>query len=103
MIVGAVGLLLIYVPALFAPGGAAGLMLIAALAIVPVFLIGLGSLVGLWIGSRKAGLVAECALIIAAFGVPFVLVWMATASLAEHYVAGKPLIEKLAAVQALTG
>lgn len=83
MIIGAVGLLLIYVPALFAPRGAPALILIAALALVPVFLLGLGSLVGLWIAGLKSRVTVQSALALFALAAPFLTVWNVTRSPAE--------------------
>ncbi|NNE89205.1 MAG: hypothetical protein HKN27_14110 [Silicimonas sp.] len=102
MTVGAVGLLLIYVPALFAPGGAAALILIAALALVPVFLLGLGSLVGLWIGNLKPGVAVQSAWIGLALAVPFALIWTLTAGPTERDQTWTQHNEKLAAFQKTT-
>lgn len=102
MTIGAVGILLIYVPALFAPRGAAALILIAALALVPVFLLGLGSLFGIWIAGLKSRVTLQSAMAFFALAAPFLTVWTLTGG---PSLAPRPDLanqEKLAAFQRTT-
>lgn len=70
MIIGAVGIQLIYVSSLLSPQGAAPLVLVAALVLVPVFLLGLGGMVGIWIATWRRQLTVQIALAALAIGVP---------------------------------
>lgn len=73
MIIGAVGTLLIYGSSLLAPGGTVPLVLVAALALFPVFLLGLGNLVGLALVAMRPRKPLQFMLGLCAFGVPLLV------------------------------
>ena len=74
MIIGAVGTALIYGSALLSPGGTVPLVLVAALALVPSFLLGLGNLVGLAIATWRPHMLAQLGLGGVALGVPLLAI-----------------------------
>lgn len=77
MIIGAVGSLLIFVSAKLSPGGTVPLVFVAIMALVPVFIWGLGNLVGFLVATWRPYLPAQLALGVLAIGVPLILAILA--------------------------
>ena len=75
MVIGAVGTILIFVSAILSPGGTVPLVLVAALALFPIFLLGLGNLVGLAIATWRPQVVVQLGLGALALGLPFLAIF----------------------------
>lgn len=73
MLIGGFGTVLIYISSVMAPGGTVPLVLVAAMALFPAFLLGLGNLVGLGIATWHARPAARFALGGLAVGLPLLV------------------------------
>ena len=96
MCIGAAGSLLIYVLSLLEPAGSVPLVLVAVIALCPIFLLGLGCLVGLGIAAWRPRPLVQIALGVLALGLPLLAILTIDATPAQSAAARQQEAQQVA-------